>query len=589
MTNEKSNLQGALLPTDEQTIVNNQSSNSLDTRRKANGRIAKAVITIFAIVCYIGFYCFKSGTPLLASGPSVSVSRATECPDVEKIIPSDQFASPEQFFTDDYKNFSIHAWAGAIKYPTVGYDDLKDIGEDDRWLPFGDLQQFLKETFPLTFSKLEVEHVNTYGLLLTLHGKDTSLKPVLLMAHQDVVPVPDGTLADWTYPPFSGHFDGEFVWGRGSSDDKNSLIGILEGIEALLKQGYAPDRGVILSFGFDEEVSGWRGAKNIASHLENKLGKDSIYMIIDEGGGGVQNVHGGWFGLLGTGEKGYLDVRVAITTSGGHSSIPPDHTSIGIISRFITELEDNPYEPDITRANPFYYNLQCFAEKAPEIDAQFKADIQNIEKCPAAKKRVIDIVEQDFLTKYVIRTSQAADVINGGIKINALPEQVSVDLNHRIAIESSVDFVKENIVSKITALAKRFEFNVKAFGENILDNANSKGLFEVTSLSELSPAPVTPISNNPTWDLLGGTVRQVFEDVNGGIVDSPIAITPSIMTANTDTRHYWNLTKNIYRFTPIANPFDYNIHTVDEHTSVDGHLKAVAFYYNFLRNVDTFN
>lgn len=91
---------------------------------------------------------------------------------------------------------------------------------------------------------------------------DYSSKPILLAAHQDVVPA--NSAVRWSHPPFEPYYDGQYLWGRGSSDCKNNLIGILSALESLLKQGWKPNRTVIAAFGFDEETGGVRGATNIA-------------------------------------------------------------------------------------------------------------------------------------------------------------------------------------------------------------------------------------------------------------------------------------------------------------------------------------
>ena len=135
---------------------------------------------------------------------------------------------------------------------------------------------------------LNLDKVNTYGLVYTWEGSDPSLKPTMLMAHQDVVPVNPSTIDQWSYPPYSGHYDGEFVWGRGASDCKSMLSGELEAITLLIKGGFKPRRTVILAFGFDEESKGWEGAGHIAPYLEEKYGKDSMAIILDEGGLGIQ-------------------------------------------------------------------------------------------------------------------------------------------------------------------------------------------------------------------------------------------------------------------------------------------------------------
>ncbi|KAH8913971.1 Zn-dependent exopeptidase, partial [Atractiella rhizophila] len=78
----------------------------------------------------------------------------------------------------------------------------------------------------------------------------------MLMAHQDTVPVNMATLDQWDYPPWSGHYDGTYVWGRGASDCKTLLISELQAVTLLIKQGFTPRRTIILSFGFDEETGG---------------------------------------------------------------------------------------------------------------------------------------------------------------------------------------------------------------------------------------------------------------------------------------------------------------------------------------------
>jgi Gly-Xaa carboxypeptidase len=168
------------------------------------------------------------------------------------------------------------------------------------------------------FSKLDIKKVNTYGIVITWKGADESLKPYMFMAHQDVVPVPNATVSRWKYSPYSAHFDGTYIWGRGASDCKNNLIGVLEAFEMLLKKNYSPKRTILAGFGFDEEISGWQGAAYIAKHLEEQWGKNSIDMIIDEGGLGINEKFGTTFALPALGEKGTINRRVsakAILTS----------------------------------------------------------------------------------------------------------------------------------------------------------------------------------------------------------------------------------------------------------------------------------
>jgi Gly-Xaa carboxypeptidase len=118
--------------------------------------------------------------------------------------------------------------------------------------------------------------VNTYGILTDWKGKDESLKLYLFMAHQDVVPVLPATEDKWKYPPYLATYDGRFIWGRGATDCNNNLIGVLESFETLLEKDFTPERSILAAFGFEEEISGWQGAKYLAEHLEKTRGKDLI-------------------------------------------------------------------------------------------------------------------------------------------------------------------------------------------------------------------------------------------------------------------------------------------------------------------------
>jgi Gly-Xaa carboxypeptidase len=506
---------------------------------------------------------------------------------VPPVGPGAKFSSAaDLFFSEKYKKHSVDVWGGAVKIPTQSFDDFGEVGVDPRYEIFYEFADYLKEKFPTVHKYSSLEKVNTHGLLFTFQGSNPDLKPLVLMSHQDVVPVLPDTLDKWTHPPFSGYFDGKYLWGRGSSDCKNQLLSLMESMEALLIQGFEPERTVLFSFGFDEEVSGVRGAVNLAARIEEIYGKDSIFMIVDEGSG-ISDFYGTTFAIPAVGEKGYIDAIITLNTPGGHSSIPPPHTGIGIVAELVTMLESNPFEADITPRNPFYHLLKCAAGHAKELDPSTKDDILLLDQCPVAKERVIDEVTQNPFVKYVLQTSQAADIIRGGLKINALPEAVTVEVNHRVAVESNTDAVRERIIHYTTTVAEKYGFSVNAFGEDVVVGDSEKGLFTITDRKSLEPAPVTPTSGK-AWEILGGTTRHVFQDVVPFADGSDIIFGPGIMTGNTDTRYYWDLTRNIFRYGPTHESKAFNVHTVDERVELDAHLGMVSFFYELILNVDAY-
>ena len=548
-------------------------------------RVLRAFVFV-VLICVLFLSQWKRGKR--SSQLSLETISDAACPSVKKLVPyGDGLLGLDQFRTPEYRNYSLLAWSGAVKIPTENFDDLGEVGEDPRWDIFYDMVDYVLKTFPQVSSKTKVEHVNTHGLILTLEGLKAELKPLLLTGHFDVVPVPHETLDKWTHPPFDGVFDGEYLWGRGSSDCKNVVIGILEALERLLDQGFKPQRTLIIAFGFDEETSGHRGASNIAKALLDKLGPKSIYMMVDEGLG-LGEIYGTKFALPGTGEKGYVDVNVDLIMDGGHSSVPPRHTAIGIISQLVNEIEKTEYNLDVSPKNPFYYQLQCEAKYATLMDERLRKDIINIDKDPKSKENILKTLDKDPRTKFLASTSQAVDIVYGGVKINALPEKVTVKINHRVSYESSLEEVKTKILNLASQIAKEKVLDLEAYGETFIDNGAAKGKFEISSDSELRTAPLTSI-DSPSWHLLGGTIKNVFEDfADYAGENSEVFLSPSSLTGNTDTRYYWNLTDNIYRFGPTRQGKSYNAHTVDERVALDAHIEGVAFYYQLIRNSDNF-
>ncbi|CUM55506.1 unnamed protein product [Debaryomyces tyrocola] len=486
---------------------------------------------------------------------------------------------------------SVQKLAGAVQVDTQIGDNQPDVPDaPEKWTQFKKFHKYLQKTFPTVYENLEVETVNTYGLVFYWKGSNSKLKPVMLTAHQDTVPVQKETLKDWTYPPFDGHYDGEFIYGRGAADCKNVLVAILESFELLLEKGFKPERGVIASFGFDEEASGVRGASNLGKYLENTFGRDSIYAIIDEGPGLMEDPFSGQIvAMAGTGEKGYLDIEVELTAPGGHSSMPPDHTTIGIMSEIGYLIERDPFQPILTTENPILDYLQCAAVHSKKMPSLTKKTILRAGFDKLANSKVLKSLQANNITRYLVETSQALDIIQGGEKANALPEDVKLLVNHRVAIESNYDEVKDHFADRLIQVAKDHGLGLNAFGKKIIPDLPKGNLYLRIFSQPLNPAPVSPL-NDKVWEYLAGVTRHIFEDYVYPDLPYPIVLTPGMMTGNTDTRHYWNLTRNIFRYTPFFSKdvmHETNIHSVDEKLRFDSHLQLLAFFYEYIQTVNT--
>ncbi|KAF2773202.1 putative vacuolar carboxypeptidase Cps1 [Teratosphaeria nubilosa] len=496
--------------------------------------------------------------------------------------PRDGLRSSRDVFTgDDALSLQVERLTAAVNVPTVSYDDNGDVNEDERWLPFGRLHKTLLSIFPLVHKHLRLEKVNKYGLLYHITGTNTSLKPVVFMAHQDVVPA--GRPSAWTHPPFDAFFDGEWLWGRGSADCKSNLIGILSAMESLLQQKFKPQRTIIFSFGFDEETSGYRGAKYLARHLEEKLGPNSIAMILDEGGMGVATTGDVAYALPAIAEKGFVDIVMTLETPGGHSSRPPAHTGIGIMSKLISALEDSPFYPSLSDKNPVRGVLECEAIYSDEyVEPWLK------EKLQSGHDIGEEIVQsRGDSIRWQLQTSQAVDEIRGGDKDNQLPEEVNAVVNYRISPQNKVEDLFERRAEILAEVAHEHGIAVSGLGFN--ESRTADGILRLKTDQLLVPSPITPTeSTNDVWNLVGSTLRQVYESVDTLPGVKTVIPVGSIATGNSDTSHYWNLTQQIYRFTPIREDARQGVHTVDERIEMQAHLEATRVYYDLMRKFQEF-
>lgn len=515
------------------------------------------------------------------------VSSEPKCPQVEPLVPSKSTKELDDMWeylnSDTFFNKSIERLSGAVKIPTQSYDDMGEVGIDPRWDIFHSLGAYLEESFPGVYKTLDVEKVNTHGLLFTWKGTEAELKPTVLMAHQDVVPVPDATINQWTHPPFSGYWDGKFVWGRGASDCKNQLLGILEAVEALVHSGFQPKRTLVLSFGFDEEISGHRGAGELSQALVKRYGHDGAAIIVDEGAANLEGWGANW-AIPGVGEKGYVDVTVTVRMPGGHSSIPPAHNGIGVAAELISLIEANPWEPFLSDENPYLSMLYCGAEHAPEFPSKIKNLLEKRSQQSGCQKKghkdhlALEAAKAGLAIKYLFTTSQAVDLISGGVKTNALPERTTFTINHRINVGSSIDDVLVHVAQLYTPVAQKYNLTLNAF-KNATEAPNS--IILTSSPTKLEPAPVSPIGPGTPFSILSGTTRALY--------GKELLVAPGIMTGNTDTRYYWGLSQHIFRYS-----FGWDkeqeglghIHTVDEKIGGKAHRDAAKWVFSFVRNMD---
>jgi carboxypeptidase PM20D1 len=431
--------------------------------------------------------------------------------------------------------------AGAVRFRTISFDDRPDANAD----AFLGLHDHLARAFPLVHRTLKLEKIGQFSLLYTWPGSDPSLEPVMLMAHQDVVPIAPDSEADWRHGPFSGDIAEGFVWGRGSWDDKSNLLGVLEALEALIATGARPRRTLLLASGHDEEVGGGRGARQIAALLkarrvEPRFVIDEGQVIIDGGTRGIARP----VAFIGLAEKGSLTLSLTAQAPPGHSSMPPKASAIGRLSTALDRLQANQMPARL--AGVARESLEALA---PEMGFLNRLALSNLWLTgPLVRARL----EEQPATNAMLRTTTALTVVNGGNKSNVLPARATGLVNFRILPGDTIDLVERHtrdvIGDPAIALAR--------VGEG------------------RDPSPVSPTSSDG-YRLIERTIREVFPGT---------VVAPGLVIAGTDSRYMSEISPNIYRFAPIrVRGSDMErFHGTNERVSIDDYVEAIRFFQRLI-------
>jgi carboxypeptidase PM20D1 len=432
----------------------------------------------------------------------------------------------------------------AITYRTISHFDTSNLDA----AAFQSFQTFLLNSYPAVHRALTREYIGeSLTMLYRWQGSDPSLEPLLLLAHQDVVPVPPDTEARWSQPPWDGVIADGFVWGRGAMDDKGNLMAILEAVEALASRGFAPTRTVYLAFGHDEEVGG-TGAKATAELLTSRGIRADF--VVDEGMAVVDGLIPGLdrsAALIGVAEKGYCSVRLVVEQAGGHSSTPPPSTAVGILAAAIVRLEQAPMPArldGVTRS--------LFDYVAPELPLGPRVAFANLWLFEWVVKRQL---ASSPGTNATLRTTTAATMIQGSPKDNVLPNRAEAVVNFRILPGDDVD----DVVAHVNAAVGDDRVQVETLG--------------VCS----DPSPVSD-PESESFALMQRTIGEVFP---GAVV------APALVLGGTDARYYTGVSDDVYRFSPYRYVMSdlSRAHGIDERISIEHHADAIRFYKRLIENV----
>jgi carboxypeptidase PM20D1 len=424
--------------------------------------------------------------------------------------------------------------AEAIRFRTISHQDPAD-NDATQW---DGLHTWLQATYPAVHAAMTREVVAGHTLVYTWPGTDPALPAIVLMAHHDVVPVTPGTEQDWKHPPFDGVVAGDAIWGRGAIDDKGSLIGLFEGLEALAAGGFVPARTVIVVSGHDEEAGG-QGAAAAAQLLQQRGVRAQF--VLDEGLAVISDfpLLGRPVALIGVAEKGYATLRVTAPAAGGHSSTPPPQTGVEVLARAVLAITDKPFP--LQFQGPAAGMIRALA---PEASLPVRVAVANEWLLRPLLIRQIAATPAGAAT---LHTTIAPTMLRGSPKENVLPQDAAAWINYRIAPGTTVDDVMQRAQQATQGLDVRLAWEGTAY----------------------DPSPVSA-SDSEAFRVLAALASE----------DGRTPVAPGLVNATTDSRHMVQIADDVYRFQPIVESIEGlgMIHGTNERMTLDNLRRTAGFY-----------
>ncbi len=415
-------------------------------------------------------------------------------------------------------------------------------GEFDKEI-FGRFLPLLKELYPSVFEVVEAERINEFGILLRWKGKNSCLKPVVTMAHHDVVAAVE---EDWKHPPFAAEIHDGVIWGRGSTDTKCIIAAILESMEKLIAEGFVPERDIYFASSNCEEYGGDTMVKIVDTFRERGI---TPWFVLDEGGAVMLQLPMGIkkpFAMVAFSEKGGATVRLTAKAKTAIRGVTVKKSAPVQLVEALNKLEQNPAKATI---NPVMEEM--LRRFSPHVPEPLKTVLANIK---LLKPIITKVMESNSDTAAMIRSSISIISIDASAPNGAVPTQATAMIRVRIAPH---DYF-EDILAHIR----------KTVGEHI----------ELEVVRRSDPPRLSELGTD-SFRYIEKTINRVFPEAG---------VAPFILDAATDGRHFSAISSEVYRFAPFAVDDDrFNaVHNADERMPVEDYLKMIEFYTHFFENLN---
>ncbi len=448
---------------------------------------------------------------------------------------------------------AVERFRALLRVATVSREDVsqRDDAAFTQWIPT------LQRLYPRFFAICELTRIDDFGILLCWPGADASLDPVVMMAHQDVVPT-EGQ--DWQHDPFAADIADGQIWARGTLDTKNIVAAFFEAAEYLVGQGYVPPRDVWYFSSDGEEI-----AAPTAAHAVEWLRAHDIhpYMVLDEGGAVATDAPLGVsepVAMVGVSEKGHVDLTVTARANGGHASTPAANDACRLLCRVCETISSNPGKPQLTPAVE-----ATLAELGARSSELYQAVFGNLW---LTRPAVTKIMAASPETAAMLRTTYALTQLEGSNAHNVLPPVARANFNVRIAPFETI----ADAVDRARRLAAQ---QCRASGVD-----PSLVTIEVNeAIPYTEPAPISPYESDAAFDYLHRCVAGVYPEAG---------FAPYVQNSCTDSREFNAICDRVYRFCGFVYSGETRtlLHAANERIGVDVYKRGVEFYVAFLANLE---
>ena len=388
------------------------------------------------------------------------------------------------------------------------------------------------------------------NLVLRYHGKPGStLKPALIIAHLDVV---EAKREDWTTDPFQFVEKDGFFYGRGTQDMKDSDAAFVTSFILLKREGFIPDRDLILALTADEEGGTMNGVDWLLKH-HRELIEAGFAINPDSGGLTTEKGKPSYLGVEAT-EKLYADYKLTVTNPGGHSSVPRKENAIYELSAALGRLAAYQFPFELNAVTRAYFDTLA-STQTPQLASDMRAIL-----APTPDQAAIARLSSDYVYNSLMHTTCVATMLSAGHAPNALPQRAEANVNCRILPGHTPGEVRK----QLEAVFAEPKLSVKLATEGI-----SSGEDEVS----VTPPPL----NKEVFDALHKITEQMWPGT---------PVIPEMETGASDSKATMTAGIPSYGFSGMGiDEDDDRAHGKDERLGVEPYFAGVEFTYLYLKQL----